>query len=349
MAGRPGAARAAGRATAACPDGKTPCHRVVPSDGRARDRDQLRRLRLEGARPRARESLADWARRVEARFVGNYRTHQFVPRKDAVSVGWNPEGVEAFQRESAATARGFTLVGSPERRREPLPRARDVTPEPALRPVSERCEPSDWSAVKEAIEHDGAYRWSSLLAPSECAAILNESIDPARFERSIEMLPRGYGIGSYHYYREPLPQPAGELRARLYRALAPPGYPETLEEFWARCRTHGQTRASSILIGYGEGGVNHPHRDVYGPVAFPFQAVVVLSKRGRDFSGGEFYVTDEDGSGYRRSFAVSEGDVVIFATRNRRRGRRRVPLRHGMTPVTRGRRYALGIVFHLAE
>jgi hypothetical protein len=163
------------------------------------------------------------------------------------------------------------------------------------------------------------------------------------------MLAKGYGVGSYHYFKEPLPSVARTLRERLYRELVPPQYPETLELFWERCRRAGQTRASSILIGYGKGGINHPHRDVYGPVAFPFQALVALSKRGRDFTGGEFYLADEDGPRQTHSFKVSEGDVVIFATRDRYPDGRRVSIRHGMTTVTSGRRFGLGLVFHLAE
>jgi hypothetical protein len=50
---------------------------------------------------------------------------------------------------------------------------------------------------------------------------------------------------------------------------------------------------------------------------------------------------------------VSQGDLVLFATRDRWQesgGRRKkIALRHGMKLVRRGKRYALGIVFHLAE
>jgi hypothetical protein len=163
------------------------------------------------------------------------------------------------------------------------------------------------------------------------------------------MLPRGYGVGTYHYYREPLPAPAGRLRELLYNELAPQGYPEKLADFWERCRAAGQNRPSSILIEYGRGGINHPHRDVYGPVFFPFQALIALSKRVRDFTGGHFYVVDEDGGGPQKKIAVNEGDVVIFATRERHAHGRKVPIRHGMTTVTKGKRYGLGVVFHLAE
>ena len=130
-------------------------------------------------------------------------------------------------------------------------------------------------------------------------------------------------------------------------------FPETLEAFWRRCRSEGQRRSSSILICYGEGGINHPHRDIYGKVWFPFQALLMLSKRGRDFEGGEFVLHDEVDGAAPVGIPVSEGDVVAFVSRERIQSSRRRPLRigvrHGMRTVVRGNRYGLGIVFHLAE
>ncbi len=107
------------------------------------------------------------------------------------------------------------------------------------------------------------------------------------------------------------------------------------------------------MLCYGTGGLNHPHRDIYGRVFFPYQVLVVLSERGKDFEGGEFVLLDETPNGGAQEVAVNRGDVVIFATRERVEtdaGRRRkIGLRHGMRLVKRGKRYALGIVFHLAE
>ena len=354
MAGRPGAARAAGRALASCrTSSKLAVHRVVSSDGRARDTAvhtvQLRRLRREGARPRARETIADWAKRTKTRFIGYYPARHFAPRGDDRTIGWNPEQVEAFASEATALARGFVLLGSKTHHEDPLPSRRSVPPESNLDALPERFGRIDWRSMRKKLGRDGVCRIEALLTPSECARILNDSTDRSRFERSIDMLPHGYGVGTYHYYREPLPTPAATLRELLYSELAPAGYPEKLLEFWRRCRAAGQNRSSSILIGYGRGGINHPHRDVYGPVFFPFQALITLSKRGRDFTGGEFYLADDDGAGPTRKIAVSEGDVVIFATRDRHAKGRQVPVRHGMTTVTRGKRYGLGVVFHLAE
>ena len=220
--------------------------------------------------------------------------------------------------------------------------------EPGLARLEKRLDRINWDRARTALRASGIHRMPKLIAPSECQSILDASAAIERFERTIQMLPKGYGVGTYHYYTEPLPEPAGELRERLYRELALSGYPNNLAAFWKQCRDRGQKRASSILICYGKGGVNYPHRDVYGQVWFPFQALVMLSRRGRDFTGGEFFVEDE-ASGHRQIARVSEGDVVLFATRERVQNGSPVAVRHGMLPVTRGKRYAFGVVFHLAE
>jgi hypothetical protein len=326
---------------------------VVGSDGRPRDAAtraaQLGRLRREGARPRRRETNARWAKRAGVRYVGFYANREFAASDDARVQEWNGEQVEGFASEASALARGFFPIGSEGRSVVLLPERRDVPGDAGEAELAERCEQIEWASVRDELTEAGVCRFEALLTPAECARILNASTEIERFERSIDMLPRGYGVGSYHYYREPLPRPAGKLRQLFYRQLAPPGYPTTLSEFWKQCRRAGQRRASSILIGYGKGGVNHPHRDVYGPVAFPFQALLVLSQRGRDFTGGNFYVADESPDRRRTEIAVDEGDVVVFATRNREANGHKIPLRHGMTTVTGGTRWGLGMVFHLAE
>ena len=346
MAGRPGAARAAGRAVAACSSRWR--HRVVSANGRPRDDEQRCRLSREGARAKAGESIDIWARRVGARFIGRYGTRELAPPVVAAKLKWRSDELEAFPNEAAARARGFQPVGTPPFSGEPLPPRQTVIVEPGLARLEKRLDRINWDRARTALRASGIHRMPKLIAPSECQSILDASAAIERFERTIQMLPKGYGVGTYHYYTEPLPEPAGELRERLYRELALSGYPNNLAAFWKQCRDRGQKRASSILICYGKGGVNYPHRDVYGQVWFPFQALVMLSRRGRDFTGGEFFVEDE-ASGHRQIARVSEGDVVLFATRERVQNGSPVAVRHGMLPVTRGKRYAFGVVFHLAE
>ncbi len=377
MAGRPGAARAAGRAMGQC-DRRSlvPWHRIVASNGAlakdaARAVAQLRRLRREGARPRRRESVADWARRVGRSWVGNYAARTFASASDRRLVTVSPDRAEAFPSEAVALARGFVHLDGAA----PAPEA---LPEPLLRKAGYRSSDAalmaqrllrrvarvDWIAVGDSLMSFGYFHIAALLSSSDCGAILEAASDATRFERSVDMAPKGYGVGTYYYFREPLMEPAAALRSALYERLQPlanePGvgtkepYPPTLDEFWRRCRGAGQKRSSSIILCYGTGGLNHPHRDIYGRVFFPYQVLVVLSERGKDFEGGEFVLLDETPIGGAQEVAVNQGDVVIFATRERfeteaGRRRRKIGLRHGMRLVKRGKRYALGIVFHLAE
>jgi len=350
LAGRPGAARAAGRALAACPDtSELPWHRVVGADGRLRhEREQLRRLRREGARPRSREPLKAWAARVDARFVGSYPLKVVVPRDDCRAVDWDPRAVEPFPDAAVAFARGFLEPGAARRSMRLLPTARRRSTASNALPLEDRLRALAWAELRRELTHRGVCKLPSLLTPGECNTIIDASTRPDRFDRGIDMLSKGYGVGSYHYYREPLPEPANRLRAGLYETLRSPEQPKTLAAFWERCRRQGQRRASSILIGYPTAGVNHPHRDVYGPVFFPFQALILLSRKGRDFTGGDFYVEDED-SRTRTTVSATKGDVVLFATRNRTIDGRSHALRHGMTAILSGQRFGLGMVFHLAE
>lgn len=318
LAGRPGAARAAGRAIAACPiDSEHPWHRIVASDGKLsrdpeRGRAQRERLAAEGAIPPGADHAA--------------------PRRST--------------REKPAQAS--------TRRRRPG-RASGIG-------VEARLSALDWGRAVESLRGEGIFVARGLLAEAECEALIEVGSDDSRFERTIEMGPRGYGVGSYRYFKDPLPEPARSLREALYerlRGLAAeaPGaveYPSTLEKFHERCRASGQRRASSILLRYPEGGVNFPHRDIYGRQWFPYQAVVVLSRRGADFEGGEFLLHEDspDAGAGERAFALDAGDLAVFASRGYRSPGPRprfVELRHGMRAVTRGERFALGLVFHLAE
>lgn len=368
-AGRHGAARAAGRAIGAVPsDSSVPWQRVVAADGSlARDAEraaaQLRRLRREGARPRAGEGVRAWARRVGAQLVASLATRRFVDAKDERADGFDPLRVEALSDEAAASVRRcfHADAGAPPVASLPRPRAMPRI-DPSVPSIGSRVAALDWSSLAHRLAEEGVARVPSFLRASECEALLAAGSDPSRFDRSVDMEPKGYGVGSYFYWKEPAPQPLRALRAELYRHLAPIAsgfeprelaFPKTLAGFWRECRAAGQLRPSSILLSYVAGGRNHPHRDLYGERWFPLQALVVLSRRGRDFEGGEFALWREETSGEldARELAVDRGELVLFASNRLPRSGARAarPVLHGVLPVTRGERFALGIAFHLAR
>jgi len=221
-----------------------------------------------------------------------------------------------------------------------------------------------WETVEAAIRRDGWARTATLFEPAECAALVALYGDDARFRRRIDMAHHAYGQGDYAYFAEPLPPVVAALREGLYRRLAPVAnrmmaelrretrYPEELAEFRARCAAAGQTRPTPLLLHYVAGGFNCLHRDLYGDLAFPLQAVILLSRPGIDFTGGEFLLVENrprrQASGEAVPFA--QGEALIFPVSERpvagRRGPQRATMRHGVSRLRSGERYTLGVIFH---
>jgi uncharacterized protein len=94
---------------------------------------------------------------------------------------------------------------------------------------------------------------------------------------------------------------------------------------------------------------------LYGDLVFPLQFTVMLSDPTRDFDGGEFLLVEQRPRAQSRGHAIMlrQGEAILFATRYRpvrgTRGWYRVNVRHGVSPVKRGHRMTLGIIFHDAK
>ena len=107
-----------------------------------------------------------------------------------------------------------------------------------------------------------------------------------------------------------------------------------------------------MLLRYGPGDYNCLHQDLYGAEVFPLQVAVLLSEPGKDFTGGEFVLTEQRPRQQSRVMVVPlvKGDGVVFAVNNRpakgARGDYQVKMRHGVSRLTTGQRHTLGIIFH---
>ena len=181
------------------------------------------------------------------------------------------------------------------------------------------------------------------------------------------MARHGFGSGEYKYFRYPLPDAVGRMRAALYPGLAPVAnrwnaslglderFPDKHAQFLRRCHAAGQRRPTPLLLQYAAGDYNCLHQDLYGEHVFPLQLTVLLSEPGRDFAGGEFVLTEQRPRMQSRAEVVplAKGDAVVFAVRHRpvrgSRGVYRVNLRHGVSRVRWGQRHTLGIIFHDAR
>jgi hypothetical protein len=234
-------------------------------------------------------------------------------------------------------------------------------------PIAERVAGLDWTALDKALWQWGYATTPPLLTPAECQALIALYPDEARFRSRIDMERYRFGVGDYKYFAEPLPPAVAELREHFYPPLAAIAngwevalgsrrrYPSDLARLLDVCRRAGQTKPTPLLLHYEAGGYNCLHQDLYGEVAFPLQLTVFLSRRGIDHDGGEFLLVEQRPRAQSRGevIALEQGASVIFTTRWRpvagARGHYRTTMRHGVSRVTRGTRYTLGVIFHNAK
>ena len=233
--------------------------------------------------------------------------------------------------------------------------------------AAERIQTVDWQRAAQELDVQGNAVLEGLLSASECQELgaLYEKDD--LFRSRVIMARHGFGRGEYKYFEYPLPPLVTELRATLYPKLAPVAnrwnaamgsgvrYSEDHAEFLQRCHDAGQAKPTPLLLKYEKGDYNCLHQDLYGEHVFPIQVAFVLSQAGRDFTGGEFILTEQRPRMQSRPEVVSlqQGDAVAFAVHHRpvagTRGTYRVNMRHGVSRLRSGRRYTLGIIFHDAK
>ena len=170
--------------------------------------------------------------------------------------------------------------------------------------LGERIANLDWNDLDQSLDERGYAVTPKVLAAGECDQLIR-LFDEDRYRSVIDMRRHGFGSGIYKYFDHPLPEPVRLLRRRLYEPLAqvanrwaerlgaPERFPSTLDEFLRVCHEHGQERPTPLIFRYAEGDYNALHQDVYGEVGFPFQALTVLSRPARDFTGGEFLLVTQ--------------------------------------------------------
>ena len=224
-----------------------------------------------------------------------------------------------------------------------------------------------WEHVLQELDAQGNAKLDRVLTPDECRelAILYHKDD--HFRSTVVMQRHGFGRGEYRYFKYPLPGIVASLRTAVYPLLVPLAnrwneamgipvrYPNEHRDYVERCHQAGQTKPTPLLLRYGTDDYNCLHQDLYGEEVFPLQLTILLSEPDKDFTGGEFVMTEQRPRMQSRPMVVSlrQGDGVVFAVRNRpvqgSKSVYRVNLRHGVSRITSGQRFALGIIFHDAK
>ncbi len=374
-AGRPWAAREAGRLIAGWARNRStalPLHRAVRSGGGLPFGDsQRRKLVAEGARRRSGEAIDDWLARAGANLVGILTSRSYCRPECALATHARSEAVEPLTDAREAALRGFRpcLRCSPPVRRVLMP---DPLRPPGRRP---RCASADLP-LETQLDRCGHAIIPRILDARECAWLERAAARPSSQRRRVSLERHAFGRGEYGYVGPgEVHRRIETLRRRLYAALLPSArtwlerlgragdFPDTLRAFDAQSAAGGQRLAASTLLQYGPGGWNAPHRDLYGPVIFPFPAMIVVSRA--PSRGGAFAVIEAraDGEDVWHLIRPRPGDAVIFPSearpvprgagpwRSRRTTQRfrPAPVRHALLPIRAGRRTALGLVLHAAR
>ena len=225
----------------------------------------------------------------------------------------------------------------------------------------------DWARIGAELAAHGCATTGPLLSADQCAALARTYVEEAPFRSRVIMARHGFGRGEYKYFAYPLPELVATLRVALYPPLAvianrwnellgiDRAYPAEHAAYLGRCKAAGQAKPTPLLLQYGEGDFNCLHQDLYGEHVFPLQATVLLSEPGRDFTGGEFVLTEQRPRMQSRAEVVPlrQGEAVIFPVHHRpvqgAKNIYRVNMRHGVSRVRSGRRHTVGIIFHDAR
>jgi uncharacterized protein len=229
---------------------------------------------------------------------------------------------------------------------------------------TKRVDAGDWEAIAADVNDFGGALLPRLLTTTEARRLRKLYADDDLFRSTVDMGPRRYGSGQYRYFHAPYPEPIEQLKQALYPRLLPIArdwwaklgreapWPDSLDEWLDICHAAGQTRSTALMLKYGTDDWNALHRDLYGDLVFPLQVVINLSDAATEYAGGEFMLVEQRARAQSRGTATQlpQGHGYLFTTRDRPvssvRGWSAAAVRHGLSVVRSGERYALGLIFH---
>lgn len=224
-----------------------------------------------------------------------------------------------------------------------------------------------WDETYLSLHSNGNAVIPSILSKQDCEDLRKQYSNEPIYRSTINMQRYRFGKGEYKYYSYPLPTLIQSLRTNLYKPLAIIAtdwmnklskeiqFPASHQELVDQCVAKGQMRPTPLILHYDIGGFNTLHQDLYGEIYFPFQVVFPLSQAGVDFEGGEFVLVEQIPRAQSKVQVVSlnQGDALIFTTNFRPikgiKGYYKANMKHGISPIRSGERYALGLIFHDAS
>lgn len=233
-----------------------------------------------------------------------------------------------------------------------------------MKDIAERLNQKDWEFIGNELHDKGFVIINNVLNKQECNELIAGYDAADTYRKTISMERYRFGMGEYKYFQYPLPAFITAIRELVYAKIAPVAnlwmqelkidkvFPLTHQEMRKLCKDNGQEKPTVLILKYGEGGFNTLHQDLYGDIYFPMQMVLMLDQIDGDYTGGEFVLTEQIPRAQSKAnvFKPNLGDMIIFSTNFRpvkgSKGYYRVNMKHGVSPLHKGNRHSLGIIFH---
>jgi len=230
--------------------------------------------------------------------------------------------------------------------------------------IIRRIEHIDWQNVTEALHQNGYAVIPGFLSDNECEALKSDYDNVDLYRKTVVMARHRFGLGEYKYFNYPLPDLIQTIRTNIYPHLVPVAnawfkalridmdFPLEHTALLQQCHNNGQRKATPLILKYGKKGFNTLHQDLYGDIYFPIQLVLMLNEPEKDFTGGEFVLTQQIPRAQSKAIVLhpKKGDALIFTTNFKpekgAKGYYRVNMKHGVSEVKEGSRCTLGIIFH---
>lgn len=230
--------------------------------------------------------------------------------------------------------------------------------------IKQKIENIDWQAITENMHDKGYAIIPNLLSDQQCDLIKTDYNQSNLYRKTVVMERYRFGLGEYKYFGYPLPELIQQIRTKIYPKLAPIAnawfkalnidkqFPLEHAELLHQCHENGQLKATVLILKYGKGGFNTLHQDLYGDVYFPIQTVLFLDEPDKDYTGGEFVLTQQIPRAQSKAIVLKpkKGEMLIFTANFKpEKGTKayyRVNMKHGVSEVQSGNRHTLGIIFH---
>jgi len=221
-----------------------------------------------------------------------------------------------------------------------------------------------FAPYEDALLNEGFCLIPQVLNNLECQQFIAQYENEQLYRSTIEMKRYNFGQGQYRYFDAPLPKSIMALRRNVYARLVKPAntwatlakinttYPARYDDFEASQHSQNQTKPTPLILRYTTGDYNCLHQDISGESYFPYQMIIVLSQRGKDFEDGDIILTQQRPRMQTIPHVIkpNKGDGLIIASNYHpcqgTRGTYRTTFKHGVGKVTRGERFSLGIIFH---